>query len=134
MSRGSIRRRGQQSWELKFDISADGKGKRQTRYVTIKGRRSDAEKELTRLLSAGDAGTLVEPSRTTVAEYLRMAWNASRRRSTGSASTCGAHAKDRRTLPRAGRGTDHPAPRHYHFAEAEAGQDCRMARVAAQVR
>jgi integrase len=73
MSRGSIRRRGQQSWELKFDISADGKGKRQTRYVTIKGRRSDAEKELTRLLSAGDAGTLVEPSRTTVAEYLR-AW------------------------------------------------------------
>jgi integrase len=71
--RGNITRRGKQSWRLKFDIATDGTGKRQTRYVTIKGKRQDAERELTRLLNSADSGTLVEPSRVTVAEYL-LAW------------------------------------------------------------
>jgi hypothetical protein len=31
MSRGSIRRRGKRSWELKFDTGLDANGKRQTR-------------------------------------------------------------------------------------------------------
>jgi integrase len=38
--------------------------------VTVRGRRQDAERELTRLLSGADSGTLVEPSTTTVAKYL----------------------------------------------------------------
>ena len=46
-------------------------GSRNTRYVTVKGRLQDAQRELTRLLSAADAGTLPEPSATTIAEYLR---------------------------------------------------------------
>ena len=71
MSRGSIRRRGRQSWELKFDTGADSNGKRQTRYVTVKGKRQDAQKELTRLLGAVDAGTFAEPSRLTVTEHLQ---------------------------------------------------------------
>lgn len=37
----------------------------------MKGTRQDAQKELTRLLSQADAGTLVEPSKITVAQYLR---------------------------------------------------------------
>src|SRR5262249_33710452 len=45
--------------------------RRQTRYVTVKGKRQDAERELTRLLREADAGTLPEPSKMTVAEYLR---------------------------------------------------------------
>jgi integrase len=61
------------SWELKFDIGADAKGKRQTRYVSVKGTRADAQKEMTRLLAQADKGTLVEPTKTTVAEYVR-AW------------------------------------------------------------
>src|SRR5687767_7001515 len=71
MSRGSIRRRGRGSWELKFDVGTDGQGKRQTRYVTVKGKRSDAQRELIKLLSTADGGTFVEASRVTVAEYLR---------------------------------------------------------------
>jgi integrase len=71
MSRGSIRRRGRQSWELKFDTGADANGRRVTRYVTFRGRRQDAERELTRLLGEADAGKLVEPSKITVAEHLR---------------------------------------------------------------
>jgi hypothetical protein len=36
MSRGSIRRRGKASWELKFDVASDD-GKRKTRFVSFKG-------------------------------------------------------------------------------------------------
>jgi integrase len=71
MSRGSIRRRGKRSWELKFDTGVDASGNRKTRYASVKGTRQDAQKELTRLLSQADAGTLVEPSKITVAQYLR---------------------------------------------------------------
>jgi len=71
MSRGNITRRGKSSWRLKFELDGDTIGKRQTRYVTVRGKRSDAERELTRLLSAADGGTLVEPRKTTVAEYIR---------------------------------------------------------------
>jgi integrase len=70
MPRGSITRRGKQSWRLKFDVATDS-GQRLTRYATIKGRRSDAERELTRLIASLDAGTLVEPSTITVEGYLR---------------------------------------------------------------
>jgi len=72
MSRGSIRRRGKASWELKFDVPSESGG-RKTRYVTVRGKRQDAQRELTRLLGQADGGTLVEPSKITVAEYLR-AW------------------------------------------------------------
>ena len=66
MGRGNITRRGKNSWRLKFDVGADASGKRKTRYVTIKGKRQDAQRELTKLLAAADAGTLPEPSKTTV--------------------------------------------------------------------
>src|SRR4029453_433416 len=72
MSRGNITRRGKSSWQLKFDVPGD-KGKRQTRYVTVRGKRQDAQRELTRLLSQADTGSLVESSKATVAEHL-SAW------------------------------------------------------------
>jgi integrase len=68
--RGNITRRGKKSWRIKFDIGTDGAGKRQTRYVTVRGKRQDAERELTRLLSGVDSSTLVEPSKVTVEKYL----------------------------------------------------------------
>jgi integrase len=70
MSRGSIRRRGESSWELKFDVPSDG-GKRQTKFVSFKGSKAEAQKELTRLLAQRDGGTLVDPSKLTVAEHMR---------------------------------------------------------------
>ena len=77
MSRGNITRRGKRSWRIKFDLGTDDAGKRVTRFVTVKGKLQDAQKELTRLLSAADAGTLPEPTTTTLAEHLR-AWLAGR--------------------------------------------------------
>lgn len=71
MKRGNISRRGQKSWQLKFEApSIDGK--RQCRYATVRGTYQDAQKELTRLLGEKDAGTLTDPSNATVAEYVRQ--------------------------------------------------------------
>ena len=70
--RGSIQQSGPSSWRIQIELDRIG-GKRQRRFVTIKGTRKDAQRELTRLLSAADDGTLPDPTRQTVAEYLR-AW------------------------------------------------------------
>ena len=72
--RGNITRRGKASWRLKFDLGRDpATGCRLTRFVTVKGKRQDAERELTRLLTQADNGALIDPSKVTVAEYVR-AW------------------------------------------------------------
>jgi integrase len=69
--RGNITRRGKSSWRLKFDDGTDPvSGKRRTRYVTIRGKRQDAERELARLLNDAHNGTLIEPSKITVAECI----------------------------------------------------------------
>jgi len=66
---GHIRRRGANSWELKFDIDrADGQ--RQTRYKSFKGTRREAQAELARLLVAVADGAHVDPSRLTVGEHV----------------------------------------------------------------
>jgi integrase len=70
--RGSIRKRGESSWELKIELERIN-GKRHRRFVTVRGSYKEAQKELTRLLGAADDGTLPDPTRMTVGEYLR-AW------------------------------------------------------------
>ena len=70
---GNVTRRGKSSWRLKFEAGDRDPvtGKRQTRYVTVRGTKKEAQAELVRLLAEVEKGTAVEPSRTTVAEYLR---------------------------------------------------------------
>ena len=70
--RGSIRRRGANSFELRFELDRVG-GKRRSRSVTFRGSFKAAQRELSRLLSAADAGTLIDPSNMTVGDYL-SAW------------------------------------------------------------
>jgi integrase len=75
--KGNITRRGKASWRLKFDDAPDPvTGKRRTRYVTIKGKRQDAQRRLTEMLAAQYGGILVDPSEMTVATYIR-GWLAS---------------------------------------------------------
>src|SRR5262245_15095488 len=70
--RGNITRRGKSSWRLKFDLGRDpATGKRRYHVQTVHGRRQDAQKELTRLLSAAEIGTLVAPCKMTITEMLR---------------------------------------------------------------
>ncbi len=68
---GHIRRRGKNSFELKFDAGLDpATGKRKTRYSSFKGTKRDAELELARLVAEHNAGLSVDPSKITVAEFL----------------------------------------------------------------
>lgn len=71
--RGNITRRGKSSWRLKYEGGEPDPvtGKRQTSYVTFRGAKKDAQRELTRLLAAVENGTAVAPSTETIAEYLR---------------------------------------------------------------
>ena len=74
--RGNITRRGKTSWRIKFDDPIGGE--RRARYVTVRGTRKDAQRELARLLGEADRGCLMEPSKLTVAAYLRQ-WLANAR-------------------------------------------------------
>jgi integrase len=68
---GHIRRRGEKSWELKFDLGTDpATGKRLTRYHSFKGTKREAEAELTRLKAGADKGEYVDPSKATLADFL----------------------------------------------------------------
>jgi integrase-like protein len=72
MTRGTITKRGRNSWQIKYDLPRDH-GVRRQRYKAVKGSYKDAQRELTCLLGTVDAGLHVDPSQTPLAEYLR-AW------------------------------------------------------------
>ncbi len=69
---GNITRRGAHSWRLKFEGGERDPvtGKRKTRYITVRGTKKDAQRELIRVLAQVENGTAVDPLRVTVAEYL----------------------------------------------------------------
>jgi integrase len=69
--KGHIRRRGDRSWAIVVDAGRNATGKRCQHWHSIKGTRKDAERELTRLLHAMNNGGYIEPSRLSVAEFLR---------------------------------------------------------------
>jgi hypothetical protein len=65
---GHIRRRGEHSWELKFDTGTDPlTGRRRIRYASFKGTKRRAEIELVRLMAEHAA---VDPTKATVGEFL----------------------------------------------------------------
>lgn len=69
---GHIRRRGERSFELKYDVGTDPRtGKRVTKYASFKGSKREAQAKLTELLTAVAKGSHVDPSKTTVAEFVR---------------------------------------------------------------
>src|SRR6516225_2120028 len=68
---GHLQRRGKDSWRLKFDIGRDPlTNERRIRYVTLRGSKKDAEKELIRLIAEYNTGASVDPSKITVSDYL----------------------------------------------------------------
>jgi hypothetical protein len=70
--KGHIRRRGERSWEIKFDTGADPlTGRRRIRYLSFKGTKREAQVKLAELIAAVGRGSYVEPSKTTVADFVR---------------------------------------------------------------
>jgi integrase len=71
--RGNITRRGKASWRIKFDVGPDDvTGDRRIQYLTVKGKRADAEAALARLLDDVHRGVLPDASKITVETYLRQ--------------------------------------------------------------
>jgi integrase len=70
--RGHIRQRGKHSFELKFDAGRDEKtGKRKIQYASFKGTKREAQVKLAALITSVGAGSYVEPSKSTVTEFVR---------------------------------------------------------------
>src|SRR6516164_3426683 len=59
---GHIRRRGERSWELKFDLGRDPGGKRQIRYHSFKGTKKEAHLKLAELIASVGKGSYVSRS------------------------------------------------------------------------
>jgi hypothetical protein len=71
MMRGHIRRRGERSWELKYDVGTDPRtGRRVTKYASFKGTKREAQAELVRLMEIVRRGEHVDPVKLTLAGYL----------------------------------------------------------------
>jgi integrase len=68
--RGHLVKRAQGSWTIVLSLGRDERGKPRQKWVTIRGTRKDAERELSRLLHAMDTGAYVEPGRASLGEYL----------------------------------------------------------------
>jgi integrase len=72
MSAGHIRRRGERSWELEFDLGRDpATGARKIAYQSFKGTKREAQTRLVELIAAANRGAHVEPTKVTVADFVR---------------------------------------------------------------
>ena len=78
--KGHIRRRGERSFELKFDAGRDpATGKRVIQYQSFKGTKREAQVKLATLIAAVDQGSFVEPSKIAIIDFVRLrvdAWQA----------------------------------------------------------
>ena len=68
--RGHIRKRGARSWAVVLDLGRDHRGHRKQKWHTIQGTKSDAERELARLLHEINTGGYVAPTKMSVEDYL----------------------------------------------------------------
>jgi integrase len=68
--RGSIRQKSKRSWQIQVYTGVDEGGSRRRHFETVRGRKSDAQKRLTELLSCLDKGIYMKPEKTTVKEFL----------------------------------------------------------------
>ena len=70
--RASPRKRAKDSWTFVLELGRDpATGKRRQKSVTVKGTKRDAERVQTRMLNEMEMGTFVEPSKVTLAAFLR---------------------------------------------------------------
>jgi integrase len=72
-SGGHIQRRGKSSWRLKYDLGRHPKtGVRIIKYKTVRGKKSEAQAELRRLLGTVDVRRHVDPGKMTVGDWLKQ--------------------------------------------------------------
>ena len=69
--RGSIREKSKGSWQIQIYTGPGPDGKPRRHFETVRGRKGDAQRRLTELLSSLDKGVYTPPGRLTVAEHLK---------------------------------------------------------------
>jgi integrase len=71
MARGHIRERGgPDKWEIRLAAGRDENGKRKTITKAFRGTEAEAEVEMTAMLRERDTGSRIDPSKTTLGQYL----------------------------------------------------------------
>jgi integrase len=70
MARGHITQRSEGTWRVMWDLPRGADGKRQTKSITVRGSKKQAESKLTEILRSLDTGSYVAPVRQTVGAYL----------------------------------------------------------------
>jgi integrase len=68
--RGHIRQKGRSSWQIQVYAGTGPNGQRRRHFETVRGRKGDAQRRLTELLSSLDKGVYTPPGRLTLAEHL----------------------------------------------------------------
>src|SRR5206468_2964937 len=71
MKGSTFKRPGAETWTIKYDMPRGQDGKRRTKMQAGFATEADAQRGLRKALSQVDAGTFTEPSKQTVADYLR---------------------------------------------------------------
>jgi integrase len=66
--RGNITRRGKASWRIKFDVENTG-GKRETKFVTVRGTKRQAQAEAARIIAGIATGQYIDASGETVSQF-----------------------------------------------------------------
>lgn len=69
-TRGQIRTRGLDKWLVRVYLGTDAQGKKKYSSKMVNGPRRDAERKLTEMLREVDTQTFVEPSRTSLSDFL----------------------------------------------------------------
>jgi len=70
--RGSIRSKSKNSWQIQIYTGPGPDGKPRRHFETVRGRKGDAQRRLTELLTSLDKGVYTPPGRLTVAEHLHQ--------------------------------------------------------------
>jgi len=69
--KGNLTRRGKSSWRLKFDIGRDPiSGRRITKFVTLRGTKTQAQNEAAKIIAAAAIGEHVDPGRESVGTFV----------------------------------------------------------------
>ncbi|MGH9897843.1 MAG: site-specific integrase, partial [Pyrinomonadaceae bacterium] len=68
---GQIIKRGKRSWQVKIFVGRDTNRKQKFHRKTIHGRKKDAQRYLTGVLRQMDLGVFVEPTTTSLDEYIK---------------------------------------------------------------
>lgn len=66
--RGNITRRGKSSWRIKFDVGTTG-GERETKFVTVRGTKRQAQAEAARIIAGIATGQYIDASGETVSQF-----------------------------------------------------------------